>query len=248
VTDTTTTLPAIGKVKTTYVYVGLALVAGIAGYAYWRRSRDGVSADGTDGGLYADTRTGSALPSDTYANPAPNADGQSGTGIGGDSSWRAPATDQEWTQQAVEKLAWYEPGYVSTTAGKYLARQPLSPDEASLIRELWAQIGHPPGNQPIIAATTPAATSAVVAPTGLHVTGVGSTWLQVDWNDVAGSSGYDISASGAKLGGHKGNSRTSSFTVAPLAPNVRYTITVRAFSKATGAMGPAASVSGTTKK
>jgi hypothetical protein len=248
VSDTTTTVPVVGKVKTTYVYVGAALVAGIAGYAWWRRSQADPAVDSTDGGLYADTRTGSALPTDAYANPAPNADGQSGTGIGGDSTFHAPSTDPEWASAVIDKLSWYEPGYVSATVGKYLARQPTTPDEQTLIREAWAQLGHPPGNQPLVSAPVPATPTAVPAPTGLRVTHVGSTWAQVDWNDVAGAKGYDISVSGGKLSGHKGNSLTSSYTIGILAPGQRYTVSVRAVAKANNSMGPAATAAITTKK
>lgn len=244
----TTDVPVVGKVKKQYVIAAGALVAGIVGYAWWKRRAGATApADAVDGGLYADTRTGSELPTDTYTNPAPNADGQSGTGIGGDSVWHAPSTDQEWAQQALERLSWYEPGYTSAVVGKYLARQPTTPEEQTLIREAWAQIGHPPGNQPLITSSTPAA-ATMVAPTGLHVYGIGRDWVQVDWNDVNGAKAYDVAAIGPKLGGHKATVATSSATVPILAAGTTYTIAVKAISKADGSMGPAANVTVTTKK
>jgi hypothetical protein len=151
--DGTTTLPGVGTVKKGYVAVGVALTAGIVGYAWYRRTQ-GADATGGDLSYFADTRTGSELPTDTYTNPAPNADGVSGTGIGGDSVWHAPNTDPEWSQAAIEALSWYEPGFVSAIVGKYLSRQPLSAQEANVVREAWAQIGHPPGNQLIVTSST----------------------------------------------------------------------------------------------
>src|SRR3982751_5507662 len=97
------TVPVVGRTKKAYVAIAGAAVAGLVGYAYWRRRQDQgaqLAPDGSDGGLYVDTRTGSALPTDTFTNPAPNADGQSGTGTGGDSLGQAPHPDQGGGQRA----------------------------------------------------------------------------------------------------------------------------------------------------
>jgi hypothetical protein len=180
----TTTLPVVGTTKRSYVAVGVALVAGIAGWAWYKRV-NGSDTSGDPASYYADTRTGSEVPNDAYVNPAPNADGQSGTGIGGDSVFHAPNTDPEWAQATVDKLSWYEPGYVSATVGKYLARQPLTADEQTLIREAWAQLGHPPGNQPILASATGTGTGTSNPPRVALPAGQG--WTRVKPGDsIAG--------------------------------------------------------------
>jgi hypothetical protein len=235
-------VPVVGRTKKAYVAVAAGLVAGLVGYAYWRRRQDAAtssSLDAADGGLYVDTRTGSALPSDTFHNPAPdNADGQSGTGIGGDSIWQAPHTDQEWSQQAVDRLSWLEPGYVAMVVGKYLARQPVTTDEAGVIRELWGLIGHPPSNQPIIPVTssTPAPTPTpkpapkpgpvkMVAPTGLHATSATKTSIALNWAPVKDAIGYRL-----YVGAHQRGSTVlySAGTVRDLHPDTTYILYVAA--------------------
>lgn len=139
-------VPAVGKVKQSYVLIGGGLVAGLVGVAWWKRAH-APTASVTD--PYADTRTGSNLPVDT----APNSGHITPTGPSS-TGWQAPATDPEWAQQVVSTLSWYEQGYVSATVGKYLAGQLLTPDEATLIREAWAQVGKPPGGQHIITSVT----------------------------------------------------------------------------------------------
>lgn len=248
----TTTLPAVGKVKTAYVYAGFALVAGIAGYAWWRRSQDtGPSvADPT----YVDTRTGSDLPSSGYVNPAPdNADGQSGTGIGGDSVWKAPNTDQEWAQQAIERLTWYEPGYVSSVTGKYLARQPIDSTEANVVREAWAQIGQPPGRQPIVPKSTGTGvtptpkptTPTMKAPTGLKASRVDRTGVRLDWAPLTGVKGYALYQNGKRL-----ESVVYSGTyVSGLKSNTKYTFRVYGIYGSSNKLGPgSATITVRTKK
>jgi hypothetical protein len=249
----TTTLPGVGKVKTGYVLIGGALVAGIAGYAWWKHQQAAAdpTVDSADGGLYADTRTGSELPTDGYTNPAPNADGVSGTDIGGDSVFHAPNTDQEWAQQAIERLSWYEPSYVSAITGKYLARQPLTATEADVIREAWAQIGHPPSNQLIITASTgtgtttpPATTPTMKAPTGLRATKVSSTAVDLDWTPVSGAKGYKILVNGNQ----NGNAVLYSAGAARyLKSNTSYTIGVAGIF-AGDKVGPVASIHVKTSK
>lgn len=246
----TTTLPVVGTTKKSYVAVGVVLVAGIVGWAYYRRTVGAAAAaDGADGGLYADTRTGSELPTDQYTNPAPGA-----SGAGDDSSaWSAPKTDPEWAQRAIDALSWYEPGFVSATVGKYLARQPLTTsDEQSVIREAWAQIGRPPGNQPII--TAPTSGPGTTVPSGthagaldikivqLHVVGTTRTSVTLDWSTVGRPDFYRIYVNGVQkvsraisagtVGGLKAGTAYS-FGIAPVKSNV---------------VGPMVSISATTKK
>lgn len=243
VVEGTVDVPVVGKTKKAYVAVAVALVAGIVGWAWYRR-QDGAAADG-DASFYADTRTGSELPTDTYTNPGSNADGQSGTGIGGDSTWHAPSTDPEWAQDALERLTWYEPGFVSATVGKYLARQPLTSGEQTLIREIWAQIGRPPGNQPIV--TTPnvpvPASVALTAPKNLKVQGLGKLYFSLHWDAVPGAAGYSV-----KLDGKQAPSPLYNTAIFfNLKPGTKHTVIVQARGKGS-VVGPASSITVTTKK
>lgn len=151
----TTELPGVGKVKKGYVVAGGALVVGIVGYAWWARSR---SSEEAAPDFYADTRTGSELPGDGYTNP-----GGIDTGGDQDDGERAPRTDEEWAARVLEKLTWYEPGYVSGIIARYLANQIVTATEANVIREAWAQVGKPPGGQQI--RTSPTGPTTPVTPT-----------------------------------------------------------------------------------
>jgi hypothetical protein len=245
----TVDVPGVGRTQKAYVAVAGAAVAGLVGYAYWRRRQAdaGAAPAGSDGGLYVDTRTGSALPSDQFVNPAPNnADSAWGTGIGGTDVWQAPHTDQEWAQQAVDRLSWYEPGYVSATVGKYLARQPLTTGEQTLVRELWGLIGHPPTNQPILTASSPAPTPkptpspssgpAMKAPTGLRWSHIGRSYVQLDWAANPGVVGYVVYVNGKR----KVSVVYSTYYVSGLKANTSYHFQVAGLYRA-GKVGPKSS-------
>jgi hypothetical protein len=171
----TVDVPVIGKAKKSYVAVGVAAIVGVAGFAWYRRVQGDQAAAAP--GYYADTRTGSELPTDDYTNPGSNEDGQSGTGIGGDSGWRAPTTNEAWAQQVLDRLTWYEPSAVSAAIGKYLTRQQVTADEATMIREAWAQVGRPPVDQPLLTSTTTPPTTTP-APTPKYYRGWG--WYKAD--------------------------------------------------------------------
>lgn len=253
--DGTVDVPVVGKTPKKGVAVGVALVVGIVGYAWYRRT------EGADGGgaldYYADTRTGSELPTDKYTNPAPNADGQSGTGIGGDSTWQAPKTNQEWAQQVIDKLTWYEPSAVSSAVGRYLSRQPVTDAlSQSIIREAWAQVGRPPADVPLITSgSTPAPTPTptptpkpaplvMKAPTGLKVTGKTRTSISLDWQPVSGAKGYRILVNGKQNGS---SVLYSQGTARYLKPGTTYTLSVLGIFPG-DKLGPAASIKAITNK
>jgi len=121
-------VPAVGRVKKQYVYVAVALVAGIVGYAWWHRStaaptdvpaygEGDVTADGI-----ADTAGGRAGGS---ANSGGLAVNESGT----------PATDAEWARAATEVLqGGYDVGAIQAAIGRYLTHQSLSSDQEAIVR------------------------------------------------------------------------------------------------------------------
>lgn len=148
--DGTAQVPVVGKVQKKYLAVAGVAAVGVVAAVWYRRSRVMTEAAG-GGGYYADTRTGSNLPTDTAADSGSIDTGDQGD----DGGWKAPRTDQEWAQQVLERLSWYEQGFVSSVVAKYLAGQPItSPDEQTVIREAWAQVGTPPGGQRLITSPT----------------------------------------------------------------------------------------------
>jgi len=143
--------PGIGKVPKQWVFVGLAAVGGIVAYAWWRNRQTAVEPINPD-----------ALPEDRV----PPDTVEVGTGVS-ESAGR-PLTNSEWAQAATDRMV--ELGYdtvtVSSAIGKYLSRQPLSGDEATLIRTVLGQLGPPPdGDFPVTLApsgsTTPPPTTTV---------------------------------------------------------------------------------------
>lgn len=135
-------LPAVGKVDRRWVWAGAAAAVGIAA-VWWARRGDQAEAAAVaeEGDAYDAAVTGS-LGGSGYVNPAPGA-----AGSGSVDSGAHPDTVPEWSNQVTSILAdlGYEPAFTAATLGKYLASQPLTAEEASLVRTAWAYAGRPPG-------------------------------------------------------------------------------------------------------
>lgn len=220
----TVNLPVFGRTKRVYLYGAVAAVAVIAGYAYWKRAAG--SGDTAEPSYYADLRTGSDTGSDAYEGADDSVSGTSGSSYY-DSLPAVPTTDQQWTAAVVNSLTYYEPGYLYGVLGQYLARQPLSTDEATVIRAAWAAVGRPPGNQQIITATdtsTPGTSKVPAAPTGLKLVRIGATSITFTWSPVTGATSYMVYRSD----GAKAPATGASFTTATLKPNTTYGWTVAA--------------------
>lgn len=133
-------VPVAGPVKKTWIYVGLAGVAGVVGYAYWKRSQEGSAAvvepgiEDYSGGLQTGG-TGSTTGGLAY-QPAPPPDDAD----------LPPQTNAEWVQEAVSYLSQinFDAQAVSLALGKYLAKMPLVPAEADIVRTALGAIGKPP--------------------------------------------------------------------------------------------------------
>lgn len=181
-------LPAIGNVKKEYIYGGVALVAGIVGFAWWKRrtapATPAYAADPTNG-------TDSVNPN--YRNPNPTYTSSP------DTAKLPPTTDQEWSQRVLASLNWLEPGYLGGILGKYLGSQGLTLEEQAVVRAAWAIEGRPPSNKPIIADTgsgTPGGTPGTVnppltAPGNVNVT-ISGTRATASWPSVPGAEWYVI--------------------------------------------------------
>lgn len=222
----TVDLPVFGKTKRVYLYGALAAVAVIAGYAYWKRSATGGAA--AEPSYYADLRTGSDTGSDAYEGANDSVTGTAGSSYYDDLP-AVPTTDQQWTAAVVNSLTYYEPGYLYGVLGKYLARQPLSIDEATVIRSAWAAVGRPPGNQQILTATdtsTPGTSKAPAAPTGLKLSRIDTKSITFTWSPVTGATSYMVYRSD----GAKAPASGTSFTTSTLKPNTTYGWTVTALN------------------
>jgi hypothetical protein len=119
---------------------GTAAAAGVA-YFWWKRGHGaGAAGDGADltGGEVA--QAGGA-----YVNPNPGAHGAGSVDATGGVS--DPNTGEEWSQRVLGDLPLYgwDSQFVAMTLGKYLAGNPLTPDEVQLIQTAWALYGRPAG-------------------------------------------------------------------------------------------------------
>lgn len=220
-------LPAIGEVKTQYVWAGAALIVGIAGYAWWRAGQNGAApaedelfaGEGIDDGTQWPYRPGGSSTVD--AEPQDPAD-------------LPPGTNDEWARRATDRLvdAGWDPQLVATVLGKYLGRQKLTTSEADLVRAAFALVGQPPNDPPPIVlvpvppSPQPAPQTGLSAPTGFKVTVRGRTSLRLDWQPVKGATGYQVDI----IGGTSKIVRWSSARFTGLKPATRYRLRVRARS------------------
>lgn len=171
----TVKLPAIGEVPTKYAYAGVAIVVGIVGYAYFKRRQSGSAAataapdpnsiDPATGLTYAQEQAAGSvgtLGSTGYSNPNPNASGYSTV-----SGTSTITTNMDWSAAVSNALGnlGYDPTFIASTIGKYLSSQPLTADEAALIRVAWAYEGKPPsGPTNIVTAPTQTQTPVPTPP------------------------------------------------------------------------------------
>lgn len=244
----TVKVPGIGPVKKVYVYVGVGAVGVLAAYLMYRRQQalDAAAAVPAD----ADLGTGLTTPpgSDVYggatAGGAPTAD---------PNITPMPTTNVEWTQQVLDYFSWLEPGFVSSTVGKYLARVPLTSDEGNFVRQAWAARGKPPegpdtftltsdGNSPGTAPAPGNATKLV----GMHVSGASKTTITVDWGFDGQKPDYIVmSKNGVPVAGNLyGTYTTYKFT--GLKPGTKYNLQALGYKNATP--GTPATVQGSTTK
>lgn len=220
----TVKLPGVGPVKKVYLYVGVGAVGVLAAYLMWSRQKAASEAapEYTDAELGDGLTTGPG--SDVYQGA--NAGG-SGSDDGSDIE-PMPKTNTEWTSQVVEYFNWVEPGYVTAVVGKYLAKVPLSLEEADFIRQTWAAKGKPPDGPSNFVLTsdtnTPGTGTTPSVPAGVHVTGSTETSITLDWTDSADATGYRVFRNGAQVG----TPTASTFTDTGLATSTAYSYTVRA--------------------
>lgn len=226
--EATVAVPAVGRVKKQYVYVGGAVVVGVVGYAYWRRS--------------------AAVPADipAYTEEDVAADGVTATGGGAagapansggrvtDSS-TSPDSDNEWVQQASEALAGvYDEGALSVALGRYITHEGLTAPQKEMVQAAIGRVGYPPGGHYPLTSDMSPSPSTFGEPRDLKATSTATTAVALSWSPVSGASGYHVFRSDV---GIIGDASGTTFTAKGLEPNRSYTFTVAART-ATGADGP----------
>ena len=190
----TVKVPGVGGVKRTWVLAGGAVVAGIVGYAWWKRR----------GAAPPSEEAGPAVPVDQL----PAGPGAVSTGGGTtDSGEVFVTTNAQWTQAVLPLLtdAGWDPGFASVALGKYLAHQALDTREVELVQSALALQGPPPvGTFSIVhAATTTSTTTPPPAtgrkpatPTGLHVHKQTRSQVQLSWDHASRALGYGLYRNG----------------------------------------------------
>jgi hypothetical protein len=126
-------LPGVGKVKSQYVLIGGAAVAGILAVAYFRRGRD---------------TTTPALDPNTTALGDPTLPTVTTTTIPANTD--VIATNDAWARKAIELLQGfgYDGAFVATVLGKFLGRRTLTPEEEPVALAALAAVGQPPVGAP----------------------------------------------------------------------------------------------------
>jgi hypothetical protein len=146
-------VPGAGKVprRTVFVVGGVAAL-GLGVLVIYRRRRAKLAAAAT-----VDTTTGTLNADGTYQNPAPVVHQSTIDTTGG----AVPTSNDQWAQKALTLMSNWDPIFVQTALGKFLAGQPLTSDEANAVRVAEALAGPPPvGNLTIVMQTTASAPGA----------------------------------------------------------------------------------------
>lgn len=158
-------VPGVGDVERKYVWYGLGAAGIIAAWYWWRQRMASASSTATDPNAI-DPLTGlpySAEQSgDTgFVNPNPvtSIDTRTGNGI---------TDNQAWVADVIDKLGniGQDPSFVGAVLGKYLASQPLTLEEAAVVRMAWAFSGKPPNGPNSFTLATTSSTPGGTTPGG----------------------------------------------------------------------------------
>lgn len=270
-------LPGVGPVKSTYVYAGLGVTAGILALAYWRRSQGSADA-GTGDGLeplvtdpYAQTSDGAGFAPfnptqyapygyDLYGNPLPP---PVGGGSGGPYT-----TNRDWTTAAIEVLmdGGATTEIASTAVSVVLGGLSVTSAQRTMFLRAVGVLGEPPQGypKPIHVVDTPAqpnpppgagtpSGSTLKAPTGLRAVSTARTSVKLDWSPVPGAVGYaiyranDPSGGSTPAGVRQTTSVYSEYTSQGLKPRTRYRFDIHPVGR-DNKIGARARVYVTTKK
>jgi len=265
--DPTVNLPKIGKVKRSYILIGVAVV-GTAAVIYWRNrnaaaaSSSGLTTDPAGNVGTIDPATGFVYgsPQDLDAlNAMAGSSTSSGGGGGGGSSSGAGDTSTQvsngppfasnaaWAQYAANYLVTnlnMDPGTVGNDLGKYLAGAEVTTAERDVITQAIAFAGPvpvagPSGYPPSIRVSgSTAGPGGAPGAVSLSVGATTDTTAVVKWVPVSGATSYGWSLGDGS--GRHGTVSGTSITVTALKPNTSYTITIHANGQ--GGTGPNSSI------
>lgn len=209
----TVTIPKLGKIKKRNLYIALALVAGIAGYAWFVYLRSGAPAD---------TEPADTTPEPDYMQDDVGGGGgyYYGSGGAGSSSviGQAIATNAQWFTTAMDALtaAGWDSQPAATALGKYLDKQPLTAVEETMVRVALAAAGPPPEGGPYRidpGGTQPEPSAPPGTPSGVRAqfTGYDSAggMATVTWNPVTGATRYRVDVDTMRLEVTEQNVRTT---------------------------------------
>lgn len=175
----TVDIPGVGPVERRNVWIGLAAAVGVAGFVWLRRrNQAAASPDATVDPLTGLPYSAENQPSTGYVNPNPVQSVIDSTG--------AITTNAEWTADVIGKLGniGMDSGFVGSVLGKYLASQPLTLDEAAVVRTAWAFSGKPPQGPDNFTLSSTSSTPGVPpphdpAPGTTYVTKAGDTIVSI---------------------------------------------------------------------
>lgn len=141
----TVNVPVVGRLKSSYVWVGGALLVGVVGFAWISRSRSGAAV------VEEPSTANTALPDGTPPTVVDSNLDLTGEGQ------EVLDTNAKWTIAAVEYLTsiGYDANFVGATLGKYLARRALTSNEQDVVLAAVAAKGPPPVGGPFAITSTP---------------------------------------------------------------------------------------------
>lgn len=206
-------IPGIGPVKSTYVYIGGAAIAGFVAFSYYRASQtsgETEEIDATDetGMTFGDAMTTDFAPDGSgfgFGFPTPT----SPTSFDPDLD-RDPTTDNEWVDRVIEFLddVGVERNTASLAISRYRLKDCLSASQMDIVRQGVGRFGPPPQSPnlamiqcPAGPTTPPPSTTTPIlgATSSIKVGTVNRSQVRLDWTPVSGARGYTLYKNGARI-------------------------------------------------
>jgi len=165
---------------------GIFAVVGIVGYAYWTRGASGGGSEETVDPL-------EGVPDERI--PGASGGTVSGTFSPNEQKYE---TEQEWFNDAVEKLVFDYGVSSNTIAGEavdaYLDQRPLSNEQNKMIAYVLNSIGPPPTGARSIRIETPKTSTSPVAktPTNFRAFPTSGGRFILRWDRVPGATAYEV--------------------------------------------------------
>lgn len=218
----TVDVPAVGRVKKQYVYVGGALVIGIVGYAYWQRS----TAAPADIPAYTDADVTDEGVTDTAGGAAGGSANSGGLNVDNSTT---PDTDPEWVMMARDALTGvYDDAALATALGRYITHQSLTSAQADMVRAAIGSLGYPPGGAYPLDTSTGSTPSTLAAPTNLRVMAHDSSSVTIAYDPVAGAEYYRAYRTGASTNVGSTDAGNHYIRISGLTPNTEYSFQIAA--------------------